>query len=181
MVAALGCGREVRMGKALLVVDMQNICVGEEHAKAFTYDNEALIRKVNEIISTYRPDEVYYVLNVMKDNWISKLAPFQAYEGSRETKLVDGLNVVSQNHFVKYKGDAFSNPALGRALRAANVTEVAVVGVDGGGCVARTALGARKEGYRVTMYANAVGTVLVKRANRLNKKLRANQVAFRNA
>ena len=38
------------MKKALLVIDMQNICVGEKHATYFNYDNEILIQAVNEVI-----------------------------------------------------------------------------------------------------------------------------------
>ena len=41
------------MKKALLVIDMQNVCVGEKHASYFKYDNEALIKSVNEVIDSY--------------------------------------------------------------------------------------------------------------------------------
>lgn len=36
--------------KALLVIDMQNVCVGEKHAAYFKYNNRELIQKVNKII-----------------------------------------------------------------------------------------------------------------------------------
>lgn len=38
------------MKKALLVIDMQNVCVGEKHAAYFKYNNRELIRKGNKII-----------------------------------------------------------------------------------------------------------------------------------
>ena len=36
--------------KALLVIDMQNVCVGKNHATYFKFDNEILIQTVNEVI-----------------------------------------------------------------------------------------------------------------------------------
>ena len=36
------------MKKVLLVVDMQEVCIGENHAKIFQYE-EALIDRVNEV------------------------------------------------------------------------------------------------------------------------------------
>ena len=41
-------GKKVK--KALLVIDMQNVCVGKNHAAYFKYDNEILIQTVNEVI-----------------------------------------------------------------------------------------------------------------------------------
>ena len=38
------------MKKALLVIDMQNVCVGEKHASYFKYDNKKLLREVNKAI-----------------------------------------------------------------------------------------------------------------------------------
>ena len=34
----------VKVKKVLLVIDMQNVCVGEKHAAYFKYDNEILIQ-----------------------------------------------------------------------------------------------------------------------------------------
>ena len=45
------------MKKALLVIDMQNVCVGENHATYFKYDNEILIRTVNEVIDATKIPE----------------------------------------------------------------------------------------------------------------------------
>ena len=49
---------------------------------------------------------------------------------------------------------------------------VEVVGVDGGGCVALTALGAIKEGYKVIVNENAIGTMFVKNKNKYFKQLK---------
>lgn len=160
------------MKKALLVIDMQNVCVGDRHASYFTYDNEHLLHGVNKVIDANKENLVIYIKNVMKKNFINRFAPFQAYEGSEETELVEGLHIVSDYVYLKYKGDAFSNPALGQFLREQDIECVEVIGVDGGGCVALTALGAVKEGYRVIVNEVAIGTMFERNKEKYFKKLR---------
>lgn len=53
-----------------------------------------------------------------------------------------------------------------------------VVGVDGGGCVALTALGATKEGYSVIVNEKAIGTMFIKNKEKYFKKLREADVKF---
>lgn len=89
------------MKKALLVIDMQNVCVGERHAAFFKYDNETLIHEVNRVIGANENNPVIYIKNVMKKNLINKFAPFQAYEGTEEVELVNNLRIVSNNVFTK--------------------------------------------------------------------------------
>ena len=105
------------MKKALLVIDMQNVCVGEKHATYFKYDNENLIQAVNKVIDENKDNPVIYIKNIMKKNLINKLAPFQAYEGTEEVELVSSLHVVSDYIFTKYEGNAFSNSKLNEFLK----------------------------------------------------------------
>ena len=100
------------MKKALLVVDMQNVCVGEKHSDYFKYNNHSLIEKVNNAIESNQDSIVIYIKNVMKRNLLNKFAPFQAYEGTEEVELVKNLNIVSDNVFTKCRGNAFSNAEL---------------------------------------------------------------------
>lgn len=89
---------------------------------------------------------------------LNKLAPFQAYEGTEEVELVSNLHVISEHVFTKYEGNAFTNKKLNDLLKDHNIEYVEVIGVDGGGCVALTALGAIKEGYSVIVNESAIGT-----------------------
>lgn len=61
------------MKKALLVIDMQNVSVGEKHAAYFKYNNRELIRKVNKIIDANEKNLVVYIQNVMKRNFVNNL------------------------------------------------------------------------------------------------------------
>lgn len=163
-------GKKVK--KALLVIDMQNVCVGKNHATYFKYDNEILIQTVNEVIDANESNVVVYIKNIMKKNLINKLAPFKAYEETEEVELVSNLHVISDYVFIKYEGNAFSNPKLNEFLKAHKIKCVEIVGVDGGGCVALTALGAIKEGYSVILNESAIGTMFNKNKEKYFKKLR---------
>ncbi len=160
------------MKKALLVIDMQNVCVGENHAKYFKYNNIDLIKAVNEVIDANKDNMVIYIKNIMRENFLNKFAPFHAYEGTEEVELVNNLQIVSENIFIKYEGNAFSNSALNQFLKKSDIEYVEVIGVDGGGCVALTALGAIKEGYKVIVNENAIGTMFVKNKNKYFKQLK---------
>lgn len=159
------------MSKALFVIDMQNVCVGKNHAEIFHYDNETLIKNVNNMITQYTEGRVIYIENIMKDNFINRFAPFKAFEGSDEVNLVEGLSIVNDIRIKKYKGDAFTNPELNKLLKEKGIDEIELTGVDGGGCVAMTAFGAIKAGYKVTVNRNAVGITFYKQADKYNIKL----------
>ena len=63
-------GQELKMrnNDLLLVIDMQNICVGEKHDKFFKYDNRKLIESVNEAIDNNKDNIIIYIRNLMKKN-----------------------------------------------------------------------------------------------------------------
>ena len=159
------------MKKAVLVIDMQNVCVGKNHSSYFKYDTDNLIKAVNDVIEDNKDGLVVYIKNLMKRNFINKFAPFKAYEGTEEVKLVDNLKIVSGYVLVKYTGDAFSNPDLHKLLADEKIDTVEIVGVDGGGCVSLTAMGAVKNGYKVIMNTKAIGTTFEKNRDKYFKKL----------
>lgn len=159
------------MSKALLVVDMQEATVGENHAKMFDYSKD-LLDKVNEAIVSTDAEVVVYIKNLMKNNLINKLAPVKCFEGTKEAELVNGLKIFSNHVYVKYEGNAFSNAKLEEFLQSEGIQEIEVIGVDGGGCVSLTALGAIDNGYKVTLNTTCIGTVFKKQRDKYYKKLR---------
>ena len=112
----LGCSA-IWCEKALLVIDMQNVCVGEKHARFFQYNNSDLLHEVNKVIDANENNLVIYIKNVMKKNLINKFAPFHAYEGTEDVDFAKELHIVSDNIFIKYKGNAFTNSGLDILLR----------------------------------------------------------------
>ena len=102
------------MSKALLVIDMQEAYVGERCASYLKIRQAALLRAVNDVIDACSGEGcmVVYVRNVTKRSLIKRLALSKVYEGTPESELVEGLHVMSDHVFVKYVGDALSNPEL---------------------------------------------------------------------
>lgn len=160
------------MGKGLLVIDMQNVCVGSNHSNYFKYNRKSLIAFVNERIEKYEGNNVIYIKNIMKNNFVNRFAPFKAFDGTTEVDIADEVKVVSDNIFKKFKGDAFSNENLDKFLKENNINELELVGVDGGGCVAKTALGAIKQGYKVILNTNAIGTMFNKKEHDYREQLK---------
>ena len=159
------------MKKALLVMDMQEVTVGDNHAAMFRYPTD-LLRRVNAVIEQNRDSLIVYVRNLMKDNPLNRLAPVRVFPGTAEAELASGLCVLSPHVIDKYRGDAFSNPRLPELLQREGVWEVELMGVDGGGCVALTAMGACKAGFAVALNTGAIGTVFPEKRDRYYEKLK---------
>lgn len=161
--------------KALLVIDMQEACIGKNHAEFFKYDDNLLAR-VNSVVKNH--ETVIYIRNLMKNNFINKLAPVRVFDGTKDAELVEGLEKKGNLVFDKYKGDAFSNPELFECLKKNNIDTVELVGVDGGGCVALTALGAIENGFKVVLNTTAIGTMFEKKKDKYYKQLGVKGATF---
>ena len=163
------------MSKALLVIDMQEACVGKNHAEFFKYDSD-IINKVNEEIKAN--ENVVYIRNLMKKNFINKRASVHIFDGDKSAELAEDLIRKGEAVFDKYKGDAFSNPQLLEHLQKNGIDTVEVVGVDGGGCVALTALGAIENGFKVIVNTKAIGTMFEKKKDKYFQMLEKKGTTF---
>lgn len=161
--------------KALLVLDMQEICVGENHAKFFKYDDD-LLRRVNEVIE--QNDAVIYIRTVMKNNLINRLSPVRVFDGAKEAELAECLKKKGNAVFDKYRGDAFSNPELLSYLRKHGIGSLELVGIDGAGCVALTAFSAIENGFDVSLNTKAIDTMFKKKMDKRFKCLGAKGVTI---
>ena len=159
------------MKKALLVIDMQEATVGKNHAEFFKYDTN-LLQKVNDVINNTDSDLVVYIRNLMRNNFINKFAPVKVFDGTSDSELVEELQIVSSNVFSKYSGDAFSNMDFSNFLKTNQIDTIEIIGLDGGGCVSLTALGALKNGYRVILNTSAIGTMFVTKKEKYYEKLK---------
>ena len=165
------------MKKALLVIDMQEVTVGRNHADFFKYDNE-LLDRVTTVISNSDAAVVVYIKNVMKNNLINKLAPVKVFDNTPEAELAKDLLILSDSIFSKYTGDAFSNSEFSEFLKNNGIDTVELIGVDGGGCVALTALGACENNYKVILNTSAIGTMFDKKKDKYFNKLKMLGVEF---
>ena len=129
--------------KALLIIDMQ-----EKYFKNQGYDRN-LVFKVNKRIDEALENKelIVYILNFGK-----RKIDLESYE------FVAGLKVESELILSKTSPDAFTNPNLATLLKEKSVDEVEVVGIDGNVCVYKTALGAKKNGFKVVYNEDCVDT-----------------------
>lgn len=166
--------------KVLLVLEMQEDYIGEARNKSmYSYDAKKLINIVNSCITSYDPDNVIYVKNVIKNNLIHRIFTRYGLEGTSGIELVKGLKVVSNHIYEKQKLNAFEkNMELYYFLEERKIDTLELVGLDGGGCVAMTAQTAAEIGYKVEINKKAVGTVLTKRANMLESALKTSGVKY---
>lgn len=169
------------MTKALLVIDVQEIFVGENRFKLFDYGDD-FVKRVNEIIDENREGLVVYIYNFMKRNFISKFYPYHMYENTPQAAPSESLNIISEYRFGKYEGSAFSNPELDSFLKEKGVDTVEVIGIDGGACVPMTALAAIEKGYKVIVNNKGIGTFGARRRKKkkYDEKLRSLGAEFRN-
>lgn len=142
--------------KALLVINMQEVIVGKDHSKRFRYKDD-MISKVNSVIE--QNDFVVYIRNLFKNNFINRLGSVKFFDGTPEAELAEGLKIVSEHRFDKYTPCAFSNEELGRFLKKNGCDTIELVGVDGGACVAVTAIGALNSGFKAILNTSAIGTM----------------------
>ena len=159
------------MKKALLVIDMQEFTVGENHANIFMYPAD-IIARVNRVIDENTDSVIIYISNFMRKNIWNKFVPFKCYEGTTQAEMVKGLHINSEYCFSKYKGDAFSNPDLTAFIKRNDVDLIEIVGVDGGGCVSLTAISACELGFKVVLNTNAIGTTFVRKWDKYYKRLK---------
>ena len=147
-----------QMKNVLIVLDMQEIAFGKDRAPFFRYDAD-LLQSVNAVIDAHIPDDVIYIRTVMKKGLLSRFAPVQVYDGTPQAALAAELHKVSDHEFIKYRGDAFTEQAFAAYMKACGADTAAFAGIDGGGCVALTALTACRNGLHVIIHTGAVGTM----------------------
>ncbi|OOM76461.1 isochorismatase family protein [Clostridium puniceum] len=164
------------MKKALLVIDAQEDFIGEQRNKnKFNYEDvDELIKNINDKITIYKKnkDEVIYIANVLANNFFyNKFFPY-GITGSKGAKIDKRIKIVSENYFEKQVGNAFKNNNLVKFIKENQISEVELIGVDGIGCVFKTAKGAMDIGLKVTILSDSVGTVNPEKFIKLSTKLK---------
>lgn len=154
--------------KYLLVIDMQEDYMGiKRNKKRYSYDTKKLINNINKRISEYHADSVIYITN--RFFWEFR---------KEQKKIVEGLNIVSDNFFEKKKKSAFSNVRLLEYLKKMNVKSLEVVGIDGNYCVGYTALDGIRKGFHIIFNESCIGVSDTKKFKKMKKRLSKELVEF---
>jgi len=169
------------MKNALLVIDMQNDYLYERRKRRFAYDTEGLVARVNRLIRTYSEagHDVIYIRHIIQNLPTNRLLFGYSLAGTEGAELYNGLAVVSEYCYDKLVGDALSNGQLRALIRQKGYERLHLCGLDECGCVAATALGARKRGIEAEIIRDGTATVFDgRKAARMREKLRQAGVRY---
>ena len=163
------------MKVALLVIDMQNDYLYEKRMKRFAYDTEELVGRVNGLIrrASAAGQDVIYIRHIIQNLPTNRLLFGYSLAGTEGAELYAGLDRVSDHVFDKLVGDALSNRELRALIGQKGYDRLQLCGLDECGCVATTALGAKKRGIEAEILRDGVATVLdARKVARTREKLR---------
>ena len=169
------------MKTALFVMDAQEDYIGEQRNKEkFDYDDDHLIRNINERISYYEEHKmpVLYIVTAYPNNFFFKKFIKYGITGSKGSKIDKRIKIVSENYFEKQSKDAFDNKNLIKFIKENNIQKVELAGVDASFCIAKTAESARKYNLKVNILNECVATVYPDKITKISKKLIQNGVIY---
>jgi len=169
------------MKKALLVIDLQNDYFWEHRKVKFAYDTEKIISTVNNLIKQYQNEghDIIYIKHIIQNNPINRKLFGFSIRGTEGAELYSGLDIISTYHFEKLLPNAFSAKKLKEFVKEKQYDTVSICGIDEGGCVSATALGALQNGLVVEMLTAGIATYFPDETiEKLRNKLKAKGVKY---
>lgn len=132
------------MKTALVVIDLQN---------DITKNYKSIIGNVNAAID-WATAKGMHIVYIKHNNTTVLTRTFKA--GTRGAELVPELKVVSDNIFVKTKGNALTSEAFTEFIAANGINEFYITGADATACVKSTCLNMAKVGYKVHVVSDCI-------------------------
>lgn len=163
------------MNKLLFVVDMQEKFVGRgRDMSKFGYDTDGLTDQINKKISEYAPDEVFYFKSIAKG--IGGIFGNLPKEGTHEAKFAENLKVVNKNIFERSKPDVMSIDQVVDYVRARNIDQIELVGVDGSGSIGVSGITITND-YNIDLIydQNCIRSLSDQKAEKLIEKFKKNR------
>ena len=145
---------------ALLVIDIQEDYTGPR-AKQPYKDAGRILAATNALIEEAREkgNLVVFIENILDNPILKVVTGGINAPGAPGTEMDSRLiRIPGTQTFTKLQGDAFSNLQFDAYLRANQVNQVLIVGLDATLCVNATARGALNRGYKVTMFSKAIAS-----------------------
>ena len=130
--------------KALVVIDIQN---------DITKHYRDIIGNINSAIEWAVVEEMH-VIYIKHNNITAATRTFKP--GSKGEELVPEMKVVSDNIFVKTKGNALTSEAFSAFIEANGIKEFYVAGADATACVKSTCFNMAKAGFTVHVLSDCV-------------------------
>ena len=130
--------------KALVVIDIQN---------DITKNYKEIIGNINAAIDWAVAHDIY-VVYIKHNNLSAGTRTFKP--DTRGAELVSDMNIVSENIFVKSKGNALTSEAFAAFISANGIKEFYIAGADAVACVKSTCYNMAKSGYKVHVLSNCI-------------------------
>lgn len=129
---------------ALVVIDLQN---------DITKNYKEIVDNVNRAIDFAIAKDMH-VVYIKQNNLSPATRTFKA--GTRGAELVAELKIVSNDIFVKTKGNALTSEDFSAFIKEHGITEFYVAGADATACIKSTCFNMAKEGYTVHVLSDCI-------------------------
>ncbi len=130
--------------QALVVIDIQN---------DITKNYKEIIDNINRAIAWAVTNEIH-VVYIKHNNITEKTRTFKPDTVGAE--LVPDMDIVSNNIFLKTKGNALTGEGFAAFIKENSIKEFFVIGADAIACVKSTSYNMAKEGYATTVISDCV-------------------------
>lgn len=130
--------------KALVVIDIQN---------DITKNYKEIIGNINAAID-WAVDNNIHIVYIKHNNLSAGTRTFKP--DTRGAELVSDMKIVSENIFVKSKGNALTSEAFATFINENGIKEFYIAGADAVACVKSTCYNMAKNGYTVHVLSDCI-------------------------
>ena len=130
--------------KAFVVIDIQN---------DITKHYKDIINNINRAIDWAVRQDIH-VVYIKHNNLSNGTRTFKPDTPGAD--LVSDMNIVSENIFLKTKGNALTSEAFTAFIDKNEITEFYIAGADATACVKSTCYNMRKAGYKVNVLSDCI-------------------------
>ncbi len=130
--------------KTLVVIDIQN---------DITKNYKEIIGNINAAID-WAVDNGIHIVYIKHNNLSAGTRTFKP--DTRGAELVSDMKIVSENIFVKSKGNALTSEAFAAFINENGIKEFYVAGADAVACVKSTCYNMAKNGYKVHVLSDCI-------------------------
>ncbi len=132
------------LNKALVVIDIQN---------DITKNYKEIIDNINRSIDWAVKNDIH-VVYIRHENLSDGTRTFKT--GTRGAELAPDMNIVSENIFTKYKGNALTSEAFADFINKNEISDFYIAGADAVACVKSTCFNLRKANYNVSVLSDCI-------------------------
>jgi nicotinamidase/pyrazinamidase len=147
--------------EALLVIDIQeNLLNPASKLHIDSTSVESLCMNVNEAIEKFRNNDlpVIYITNEWNNPLLNMVTGNVCKKGALGTNIDKRIIRVNDRIYKKSRSSAFTNDSLLHYLKTNNITHITLCGLFAEACVKQTMINGIKQGFRISVLQDAIGS-----------------------